>query len=1348
MSPTSLGDAYVSVHADTSAFKTELDAQVKAALAAVEAQNARVGVGATPSPTGGRSRSTELTDEEREARALSALQAQILKDDLANQQVAVDKERELETVRVAEAAAANAKIKADNTAFSASVKAGIDELKIKYAELGAAETAAYAEAAARSKAANDAFNASVKAGIDELKAKYAELGAAETAAYAEQATRNKAVVDAQRAAATAQRDVDAATKDLNKDLDTGNGLLSSFSRTLSNLGLSGQARLIALGLTLGAPIAALGAFALAAGAAGAAITVFGIQAADAVRSATLQFQSLGLSTKQATQELTALQSLANEGLGLSNLDQDVNLLLQTGASASTANAALNVLANSLAASGDVGKQLQTDLDATTKSLASLADTAKINSVAAFNSAVKSLAPLGITAEQVAKQLGLTNAQIDALGTKKGIVLSGAQVAQASLQVAAQGSQGALATAVQQSPTQALAAAKSAAQNTLADAFKSSGPAFAQLIGQGSKTLDDFLASFAPKFISVLSKTLPGILSAIQPLGNALISSLQLVAPLLKDVGTITSGLSKDISGFFTQFNTQGSQTRTFVLGLKTDFLGVVQAIQDVTPFLKSIADGIATVVVGASKLGPVLKPIGDAIKAIGNNSTVSAIVALATAFGLVYAALGKIGSLIAKIGADSTAAATQEAVLAAASTRLAEAQIALAEATLRANGALEGQPAAAAAAAAADSAAATRVAGASAAEGVAIRGASTAAAEATPVGRVLTVGVLAIAGAYGVATAALNHFNPVVASNTDRINALKAALTPAVNSLKEIQGPATTASNGLQHIATEAASLANTLPNVGNRAVELGNILVNQLGLSSDQARVALESLGFSAQDTNSILAGFSTASADAQMNSLAGAAANAAGQVVNLQASLRALNSAPGPLGTLGGLPIQGPVGFSGPGTIDNGLLNGLSFQNNGGGAIGGGAVPAAGGGGGGGSSGPTAAQTRAQNFQQAIQSILDSLTQLGQGFTKSTQTFTPALLAIDSALKVFTGNTSQAAQQIDSSFTQINKSLTAAFSADKTTEPSALVKLLKDDNAQLDALATQRSDIENLITTGTQAITSTITAAQNFGSLTSAASTLAVFNKSLTDLSKLHIVLPGDSLLTATGSQNAVKALQTTLDQRLKALQDFQKNIQTLISEGLNANSVQDLINGGVDQNGVLAAALAKATPAQIAAINATEAAVNTVAAKLGNNAGDAAAAAGQSAGEAVVNGILVGLQSKDAELTKAMQSLANKLVDQIKKDLKIKSPSRVMMELGGHVGTGLAHGIIGTHGAIAAAARGMAMASVPAFGRLGGPSGAVAVGPTHSREYHAPITINNYGQGDRTGESVTAAFSNLMR
>jgi tape measure domain-containing protein len=143
-----------------------------------------------------------------------------------------------------------------------------------------------------------------------------------------------------------------------------------------------------------------------------------------------------------------------------------------------------------------------------------------------------------------------------------------------------------------------------------------------------------------------------------------------------------------------------------------------------------------------------------------------------------------------------------------------------------------------------------------------------------------------------------------------------------------------------------------------------------------------------------------------------------------------------------------------------------------------------------------------------------------------------------------------------------------------------------------------------------------------------------------------------------------------QATL-QKLRALGLDDETYQKLLDQGLKGQEFADqlLASGkrGVDEiNKLDAEMLQKSTDL------AKQAAENLY------NAGIAAA-----------QGLVDGLATKKADLETAMKALADTMVNQIKAKLKIKSPSRVFMEVGKFTAQGLAQGMKNSSGLVAGAA-----------------------------------------------------------
>jgi hypothetical protein len=155
---------------------------------------------------------------------------------------------------------------------------------------------------------------------------------------------------------------------------------------------------------------------------------------------------------------------------------------------------------------------------------------------------------------------------------------------------------------------------------------------------------------------------------------------------------------------------------------------------------------------------------------------------------------------------------------------------------------------------------------------------------------------------------------------------------------------------------------------------------------------------------------------------------------------------------------------------------------------------------------------------------------------------------------------------------------------------------------------------------------------------------------------------------------------------------MKDFQTKLSALASKGLNKDLYNQIVSMGVDTGAAYVNALSKGTPQDIAAINKLNAQIGTQAQTMGNAAADAMYAAGQSSAA----GYYAGLLANQKQLTDAANTLANKLIAQIKKKLGIHSPSRVALELGRNFGAAFADGIISQMGTVTKNATALANAS----------------------------------------------------
>jgi hypothetical protein len=183
-----------------------------------------------------------------------------------------------------------------------------------------------------------------------------------------------------------------------------------------------------------------------------------------------------------------------------------------------------------------------------------------------------------------------------------------------------------------------------------------------------------------------------------------------------------------------------------------------------------------------------------------------------------------------------------------------------------------------------------------------------------------------------------------------------------------------------------------------------------------------------------------------------------------------------------------------------------------------------------------------------------------------------------------------------------------------------------------------------------------------------------------------------------------NTVKADQAggflaSLKAKADAIKKFGSDMNKLRAEGLSQDVLQQIAQAGLDTGGALATALATATPATIKSINGLSQKVKTESDTFGKTW------AGQmyDSGIKAAEGIMKGLQSRESAIMATIRALANEMVAEIKRTLKIKSPSGVMAdEVGAMIPAGLIAGIQGGAGGVASAMA--SLVRVPQVGAVG--------------------------------------------
>lgn len=184
--------------------------------------------------------------------------------------------------------------------------------------------------------------------------------------------------------------------------------------------------------------------------------------------------------------------------------------------------------------------------------------------------------------------------------------------------------------------------------------------------------------------------------------------------------------------------------------------------------------------------------------------------------------------------------------------------------------------------------------------------------------------------------------------------------------------------------------------------------------------------------------------------------------------------------------------------------------------------------------------------------------------------------------------------------------------------------------------------------------------------------------------------------------GTEYAIAATADTiaadLQAKLQALQSFTANVDALRRAGLSKDAVDQIIASGVDQGSATAAALVAGGPQAIAQVNALQGQISAAAGQLGS----VAAVNMYGTGQQAAAGFVEGLEADLGKLDKAAGRIARQLVRAIKKELGIKSPSRVARDLARQFTDGIVIQTQRDAGRVSIAGKTTARAMIEGFGK----------------------------------------------
>ncbi|MFD4572103.1 hypothetical protein ACFWNK_01770 [Streptomyces sp. NPDC058417] len=239
---------------------------------------------------------------------------------------------------------------------------------------------------------------------------------------------------------------------------------------------------------------------------------------------------------------------------------------------------------------------------------------------------------------------------------------------------------------------------------------------------------------------------------------------------------------------------------------------------------------------------------------------------------------------------------------------------------------------------------------------------------------------------------------------------------------------------------------------------------------------------------------------------------------------------------------------------------------------------------------------------------------------------------------------------------------------------------------------------------------------------------------------------ILADANITEGRGDVNSVTAITVGLQQALKASKAFEANIAALKKSGLRSDLLQQIADKGVEGGSATAAALAKATPAELKRINDLQAQLAKSAAATGATVGDALYGAGIRAAQ----GLVAGLKSQEAAIEKQMRKIAENMLKTVKKAHKTKSPSRAFADIGRMDMEGLRGGVLATAHRVVGAVSGVAARALDAASGVGGALASVPSGPQVAGAYGGAggsggqnNVINLYGS-DASPDGILRALS----
>lgn len=255
-----------------------------------------------------------------------------------------------------------------------------------------------------------------------------------------------------------------------------------------------------------------------------------------------------------------------------------------------------------------------------------------------------------------------------------------------------------------------------------------------------------------------------------------------------------------------------------------------------------------------------------------------------------------------------------------------------------------------------------------------------------------------------------------------------------------------------------------------------------------------------------------------------------------------------------------------------------------------------------------------------------------------------------------------------------ELSKKVTAAFNAKAISKKThdRTQKLIKKSNTQMLALARQREVVATRYKAAQDKLSEAIKTRNDYST-------------------QVRESMIGTLDLGSINKNSSFDSILSKFKDSTKMVKDFQKNLKTLKKMGLEEDLYKQIVSAGAERGSELAASLTQNGASGIKQINQEYRNLVTASSGVGSQASEYLYGAGVD----VAQGLVKGLKSQEKALAKQAERMAKTISKAIKKALKIKSPSRVLMEIGEMTAQGLVKGMDDMNSTVAKGAENMGKA-----------------------------------------------------